>query len=151
MGLNDTDKQIFQKLGGSFVEGIKDGKYTLIKGEPMEKSQSLYYKFNDWLCGSSAFKSILQMDYSSVKEHVGKAYFSFDETMTELDPLKASLSAYHDFIGYGIFSPNTSLALCIYSLLVACVACIYLVCVAGKTPDGRKINFFYKVDRKSVV
>lgn len=145
VGLNDTDEQIFQKLGGSFVEGIKDGKYTLIKGEPMEKSQSLYYKFNDWLCGSSASKSILQMDYSSVKEHVGKAYFSFDETMTELDPLKASQSAYHDFIGYGIFSPNTSLALCIYSLLVACAACIYLVCVAGKTPDGRKINFFYKV------
>lgn len=145
VGINDTDEQILQKLGGSFVEGIKDGKYTLIKGEPMEKSQSLYYKFNDWLCGSSAFKSVLQMDYSSVKDYVGKAYFSFEETMTELDPLKASLNAYHDFLGYGMFSPNTSLALCIYSLLVACAACIYLICVAGKTPDGRKINFFHKV------
>lgn len=145
VGLNDTDEQILQKLGGDFVEGIKDGKYTLIKGKPIEKSQSLYYKFNDWLCGSFAFKSMLQMDYSSVKDHVAKAYFSFDETMTEIDPFKASLSAYHDFIGYGMFSPNTALALCIYSLLIACAACIYLICVAGKTPDGRKINFFYKI------
>lgn len=145
VALTDTNEQILQKLGGDFVEGIKDGKYTLIKGKPIEKSQSLYYKFNDWMCGSSAFKSMLQMDYSSVKDHVAAAYFSFDETMTELDPLKASLNAYHNFIGYGMFSPNTALALCIYSLLVACAACIYLICVAGKTPDGRKINFFYKV------
>lgn len=145
VGIKDTDEQILQKLGGDFVESIDGGKYSLIKGKPIEKSQSLYYKFNDWLCGSSAFKSTLQMDYSSVKNDVAKAYFSFDETMTEIDPLKASLSAYHDFIGYGMFSPNTSLALCIYSLLVACTACIYLVCVAGKIPDGRKINFFYKI------
>lgn len=145
VALTDTDEQIIQKLGGDFVEGIKDGKYVLVKGKPIEKSQSLYYKFNDWMCGSSAFKSMLQMDYSSVKDHVEKAYFSFDETMTELDPFKASLNAYHDFVGYGMFSPNTALALCIYSLLVACAACIYLICVAGKTADGVKINFFYKI------
>lgn len=145
VALTDTNEQILQKLGGNFVEGIKDGEYVLLKGKAIEKSQSLYYKFNDWLCGSSAFKSVLEMDYSSVKDHVAKAYFSFDENMTELDPFKASLSAYHNFLGYGMFSPNTSLALCVYSLLVACAACIYLICVAGKTADGRKINFFYKV------
>ncbi len=145
VALTDTNEQILEKLGGDFVEGIKDGEYFLIKGKPIEESQSLYHKFNEWLFGSSTFKSMLQMDYSSVKDHVAAAFFSFDESMTELDPLKASLSAYHDFIGGGMFSPNTCLALFIYSFLAGCAACIYLVCVAGKTSDGTKINFFHKV------
>ncbi len=144
----DTEAQILEKLvgDGRFAEGMKDGKYTLYKGNASEESMSIFglirsWMFSDYYTKSQlATKSFLQGYY----EDVQAAYFGIP-VYKDIDGFSISENAYNDFKDTHIDSPAVLLTLTVISFLLACVACIYLIAVAGKTAEGIKINFTDKV------
>ena len=144
----DTEEQILEKLVGSgrFAEGIKDGKYTLYKGTAHTESKSIFGMLRSWLFSDYYTKSELETKnfLYGYYEDVQAAYFGIP-VYKEVDGFSISEQAYNDFRNTHIYSPAVLLTLTLITFLLACAACIYLLCVAGKTEDGIKINFTDKV------
>ena len=144
----DTEEQILEKLVGSgrFAEGIKDGKYTLYKGTAHTESKSIFGMLRSWMFSDYYTKSELETKnfLYGYYEDVQAAYFGIP-VYKEVDGFSISEQAYNDFRNTHIYSPAVLLTLTLITFLLACAACIYLLCVAGKTADGIKINFTDKV------
>ncbi len=144
----DTEEQILEKLVGSgrFAEGIKDGKYTLYKGTAHTESKSIFGMLRSWLFSDYYTKSELETRnfLYGYYEDVQAAYFGIP-VYKEVDGFSISEQAYNDFRNTHIYSPAILLTLTLITFLLACAACIYLLCIAGKTADGIKINFTDKV------
>lgn len=144
----DTEEQVLEKLVGSgrFAEGLKDGKYTLYKGSAPVESKSLFGMLRSWMFSDYYTKSELETRNFlwGYEDDVQAAYFGIP-VYKGADGFSISEQAYNDFRNIHIYSPAILLTLMLITFLLACAACIYLICVAGKTADGIKINFTDKV------
>lgn len=144
----DTEEQILEKLVGSgrFAEGIKDGKYTLYKGTAYTESKGVFAMLRSWLFSDYYTKSELETKnfLNGYLEDVQAAYFGIP-VYKGVDGFSISEQAYNEFRNVHINSPALLLTLTVITFVLACAACIYLVCVAGKTADGIKINFTDRV------
>lgn len=140
---DDTEEEIYEKLNVSvWAESYNNGKYQLIKGEKNDSANGFYATVHDWTFGSWD-KSVFENKYTNTRNGTEKAYFSYNEDYKGSDPftnIKKSFESY----GKG-HSLTAYLILTFVCLAIACVICIYLLSVAGKTADGIKINFFDKV------
>ncbi len=136
-GVTRTDprEQILAKLGGDFVEGYENGKYVLIKGEPVKKAEGMgaaydlrneFVSYTSYDGYSSAIKNRAQ------GENVAKMYVSYGYTGTDL------FSLLHDmYMNFNIgFSLKTMGIISVLSFLIACALGIYLIGAAGKKSDG---------------
>ncbi len=144
----DTEAQILEKLVGSgrFAEGLKDGKYTLYKGNAPKESKSVFGLLRSWMFSDYYTKSQLETKsfLYGYYEDVQAAYFGIP-VYKDVDGFSISEKAYNDFRNAHISSPAILLTLTLITFLLACAACIYLIAVAGNTADGIKINFTDKV------
>lgn len=78
-------------------------------------------------------------------DYIEYAVFSCD-TSKEDSVFLLGKEAFEKFKGTPLSNPTKSLAVFAVSFVIACAAGIYLLCVAGKCPDGKiKISFFDKV------
>ena len=140
----DTEEQILEKLGGEFVEANVKGKYKLLKGEEPAKTDSPWGDIADMLFGESV--AILNAGGSLFADPKNSSgYFAYVQRNDVIDPFTLSFNAYTDFTQSSVTNLNTLAVLFAVSFLIACAACIYLLCVAGKTADGIKINFFDRI------
>lgn len=144
----DTEEQILEKLVGSgrFAEGIKDGRYTLYRGSAYTESSGLFGMLRSWMFSDYYTKSELETKnfLYGYYEDVQAAYFGIPAYKGH-DGFSISEQAYDRFCDVRISSPALLLTLTLITFVLACAACIYLLCVAGKTADGIKINFTDKV------
>lgn len=137
---SDSDETIYEKLDVTrWAEEYKNGKYKLVSGKKNNVANGVYASLNEWLVGS--VNSCLE-NYSG-DEVIEKAYFSYNENYSGADSF---VNMEKSFESYGKDRSLTAyLILSVVCFAAACVICIYLLCVAGKTADGIKINFFDKV------
>lgn len=140
----DTEEQIMKKLGGEFVEASIKGEYKLLKGEAPASTDSVWGSFAEMLFGKQlpimSCRGGLFTDPKSTD-----AYFSYVQRTDVVDPFTLSFNAYTDFTRSPVVNLTTLSALFAFSFLIACAACIYLLCVAGKTADGIRLNFFDRI------
>ena len=137
----DTQEQILEKLGGEFVEANIKGEYKLLKGEAPADSDSAWGGLADMLFGESvATLNAGGSLFADPKNSSG--YFSFVQKSDVTDPFTLSYNAFTDFAQSPVTNLTTLIILFAISFLIACAACIYLLCVAGKSADGININFF---------
>ncbi len=140
----DTQEQIMQKLGGEFVEANIKGEYKLLKGEKPADSDSAWGGLAEMLFGENvAIMGVGGSLFTDPKN--SSAYFSYVQRSDVVDPFTISFNAFTDFAQSSITNLTTILVLFAISFLIACAACIYLLCVAGKTADGIKINFYDRI------
>ncbi len=140
----DTQEQILEKLGGEFVEANIKGEYKLLKGEAPADSDSAWGGLADMLFGESvATLNAGGSLFADPKNSSG--YFSFVQRNDVVDPFTLSFNAFTDFAQSSVTNLTTIMILFGISFLIACAACIYLLCVAGKTADGIKVNFFDRI------
>ena len=143
----DTDAQIVEKLdANNYAEGMKNGKYILLKGSVLEENDSLFGVIRRWLFSEYYYKSELEAQsfLQGYTDDVTAAYFAIPQ-YKGIDAFFISEQAYNEFSSVKITSPSLLLALTFITFLLACAACIYLIAAAGKTADGIKINFTDKV------
>ena len=144
----DNEDQVLEKLvgDGRFAEGFKDGKYHLYKGSVLAESDSGFGFIREWLFSNFYTESQLKTKnfIAGYYEDVEAAYFGIP-AYSSVDSISVSEQAYNEFMSVRITSPSLLLGLTVLTFLFACAACIYLLCVAGKTADGIKINFTDKV------
>ena len=140
---DDSEEEIYKKLNiSTWAECYKDGKYQLIKGKKAEIPSGFYSTLHEWIFGNWNV-SVFENDYTNTKNGTEKAYFSYNEDYKGADPftnIKTSFESYgkgHSLTAYFVLT--------FVCLALACMVCIYLLSVAGKTADGIKINFFDKV------
>ena len=141
----DSHEQIVQKLGDSklWAECVRNGKYELLAGEENKSAVGVYATLHDWLFSNYARESALGWNTWINTDEVTSAYFAIDEPM-RADPFFATS---YSFDNYNKDASLTGLlfafAIC---FVLACVLCIYLLSVAGKSADGSvKISFFDRV------
>lgn len=140
----DTEEQILEKLGGEFVEANIKGQYKLLKGEEPAETDSAWGGLADMLFGESV--AILNAGGSLfVDPKNSSGYFAYVQRNDVIDPFTLSFNAFTDFTQSPVTNLTTLTVLFALSFLIACAACIYLLCVAGKTADGIKINFFDRI------
>lgn len=140
----DTQEQIMQKLGGEFIEASINGEYKLLKGEKPADSDNAWSGLAEMLFGESvAIMSSGRSLFTDPKN--SSAYFSYVQKNDVTDPFTISYNAFTDFAQSSVTNLTTLIVLFGISFLIACAACIYLLCVAGKTADGIKINFFDRI------
>lgn len=140
----DTQEQIAQKLGGEFIEASIKGEYKLIKGEKPADSDSAWGGLAEMLFGERvAIISTGSSLFTDPKN--SSAYFSYVQKNDITDPFTISYNAFTDFTQSSVTNLTTIMVLFSISFLIACAACIYLLCVAGKTADGIKINFYDRI------
>ncbi len=140
----DTQEQILEKLGGEFVEASINGEYKLLKGDKPADTESAWSGLAEMLFGERvAIMSAGSYLFTDPKNSSG--YFSYVQRSDIVDPFTISNNAFTDFTQSSVNNLTTLLVLFGISFLIACAACIYLLCVAGKTADGIKINFFDKI------
>ncbi|MBQ8764014.1 MAG: HAMP domain-containing histidine kinase [Clostridia bacterium] len=141
---NDTEEQIIQKLGGEFIEAGINGKYKVLKSNEYKSIPSVYDKLYQMLLGNT--DSILnQSGLYIANSKATSAYFSYSFNADGTDPFDLSYRAYASYMNAPINDLTLCLILFAVSFLIACAACIYLLCTAGKTADGIKISFFDKI------
>ncbi|MBR5562201.1 MAG: HAMP domain-containing histidine kinase [Clostridia bacterium] len=144
----DTEEQILEKLvgDGRFAEGLKDGKYTLYKGNAPKERKSVFGLLRSWMFSDYYVKSQLETKsfLQGYYEDVQAAYFGIP-VYKDVDGFSISEKAYSDFASAHIKSPTLFLTLTVITFLLACAAAVYLIAVAGKTANGVKINFTDKV------
>lgn len=142
--VTDTQEQILEKLGGEFVEASIKGEYKLLKGEKPADTESAWGGLAEMLFGERvAIMSAGSSLFTDPKN--SSAYFSYVQRSDIVDPFTISFNAFTDFTQSSVNNLTTLLILFGISLLIACAACIYLLCVAGKTADGIRINFFDRI------
>ncbi len=140
----DTQEQILEKLGGEFVEASIKGEYKLLKGEKPTDTESAWGGLAEMLFGERvAIMSAGSSLFTDPKN--SSAYFSYVQRSDVVDPFTISFNAFTDFTQSSVNNLTTILILFGISFLIACAACIYLLCVAGKTANGIKINFFDRI------
>ncbi len=140
----DTQEQIIEKLGGEFVEANIKGEYKLLKGEEPAETDSPWGGLADMLFGESvATLNAGGSLFADPKNSSG--YFAYVQRNDVVDPFTLSFNAFTDFTQSSVTNLTTIMVLFAVSFLIACAACIYLLCVAGKTADGIKINFFDRI------
>lgn len=141
----DSEEIIYEKLGVSrWAESIKDGEYKLISGEKNNTATGVYASLHEWLFGITKSSLEYGLDYNpSVLDDVSAAYFSYNENSGKADTFTIVEKSFESY-GKG-HSLTAYLILSIVCFAIACAICIYLLCAAGKTADGIKINFFDKI------
>ena len=141
----DSEEVILEKIGVSrWAESIKDGKYRLISGKKNNTATDVYASLHDWLFGTMKSSLEYGMLYNpSVLDNVSAAYFSYNENSGKTDMFTVIEKSFESY-GKG-HSLTAYLILSAVSFIIACAICIYLLCTAGKTADGIKINFFDKI------
>lgn len=140
----DSEEQILEKLGGEFVEASIKGEYKLLKGENHADTGSAWGGLAEMLFGKRvAIMSAGSSLFTDPKN--SSAYFSYVHRSDVVDPFTVSHNAFTDFTQSSVNNLTTLLVLFGISFLIACAACIYLLCIAGKTANGIKINFFDKI------
>ena len=140
----DTEEQILEKLGGEFAEASIKGEYKLLKGEKPADSDNAWGGFADMLIGENV--AIMSVgSYLFADPQSTSAYFSYVQRTDVVDPFTISYFAFSDFANSSVNNLTNLLILFGISFLIACAACIYLLCVTGKTADGVKINFFDRI------
>ena len=131
----DTREQILAKIGGDFVEGFENGKYVLIKGEPVKSGESMgaaYDLRNDFIAYASSDGYSSAIVNRAAGNGVAKMYISYGYTGTDLFSLFHDM--YTDFrIGFSLKTMGTISVVC---FLLACAIGIYLIGTAGKKEDG---------------
>ncbi len=147
VGAKDTEEQIIKKLNSErFIEGSKNGKYTLYEGKPYVENKEFWATVRYSLFGDGNLESELERrDFlSGYIERIDSAYFALaDNGYT--DPFSVTENTYNVFSKVGFTSLYLLLAVFLITFFIACLACIYLLIIAGKTEDGIKINFFDKI------
>ena len=141
----DSQEQIIEKLGGEFIEGKVNGKYSVFKGKAFPKlGGDIYNELFKELVGTSEYTNALK---NSTKYDKGWAYFSYapDDEGTA-DALTVSNRLFDNHTDKHIRSIGTCFTLFIVLFLLACVICIYLYAVAGKDENGEiRISKYDKI------
>lgn len=140
----DTQEQILEKLGGEFVEANIKGEYKLLKGEEPQKTDSAWGGLAEMLFGESVATLNAGGSLFTDPEN-SSGYFAYVQRSNVVDLFTLSFNAYTDFTRSSVTNLTTLITLFSISFLIACAACIYLLCVAGKTADGIKISFFDRI------
>ncbi len=141
---SDTEAQIIEKLGGSFIEASVNGNYKLLKGTENKSVPSIYENFSVDLFGGVG---------NVLKDGIGRfdfpektsAYFSVNLEQNVTDPFTLSYRAYSSFMSAPINNITACLAFFALSFLIAFAAVIFLLSVTGKTADGTKICFLDRI------
>ena len=147
----DTEEQILQKLGGEFVESVKDGQYTLIKGDKIPEPCNFFGELHNSFLGDYYDSSVLDC-YIDLQNYGAKtAYFAYSPitapSAEEIDGFTVSRNAFTDYNSKP--APVKNLSSCLWmfavSLIIACALCIYVLGTAGKTLAGIKTCFFDRI------
>ena len=116
--------------GAALVEG-NNGKFVTT-AEPSETTRGGLLR--EW-AEELFYQKPTVSEHRNIGDNVSYAVFTYtptDEnsffTLKELE--------FENYKSHFITNPTTNLIISVFSFLLACAACVYLLCVAGKTADG---------------
>ena len=142
----DSEEAVLEKIGVSrWAECCKDGEYRLLAGKKNNTATGTYASLHEWLFGAQ--KSSLEYSnptnqYLSVFDDVSAAYFSYNENSGKADSFTIIEKSFESYTKGSLTAYLILTAVC---FVIACAACIYLLCTAGRTAEGTRIYFFDKI------
>ena len=137
----DSAQQILKKLGGVFAEYREKDKYVLAKGESVEPNSGFYGELKEMIDGYYTS----QISYGSINSEYDY-YFAYAPKADIADSLTVSERIYNSYANNMLREPTNALIVLAVSFILACAICVFLLGMAGETPDGSvKLLFFDKV------
>ncbi len=142
----DAEEVILEKLNSErFIEGVTANGYKLYKGSPVQTTETVFTLLRESLFDDRRFESELKTNrYLEGKMNgITAAYFAFSDS-GEADSLSISERSYEVFQKLTTSIP-LNLILLLITLLIAYIACVYLLSVAGITENGIRLRFWDKI------
>lgn len=136
----DTAQQVLEKLGVNantpFYEYIENGVKTVhYSGEKRpDMSQGIWGELYEWFIGVNPFQALTSA-YNSL-DGEWNLYFAYVNDTDIPDAVTVQESVYNAFKNNPLVLPGDAIVAFGVSFVLACAACIYLLCVAGKRSDG---------------
>lgn len=146
----DTAEQILAKLGVdencTYYEYIENGQENVYYkgGKTPDLTAGIWGELYEIFIGVNPYQALTSAYNASDREW--NFYFAYVPDTDIPDSVSVQESIYNSFRKNPLVLPGNAVAAFGVSFMLACAACIYLLCAAGKRSDGTvKILFFDKI------